>query len=181
MEYNSINLSKDKLKAHERSVVSARTYNAVLGSTILYGIVANIIQCTYFSHHPISVYSYNKILWGYVVLSILAVIINAFAESALMRFLAYNMLALPFGVALSCLLQERGLTVETVNHAFTLTGVIAFCMISISFIKPDLFAGLGKILFVSLIGILIASIISIFIGGITAVDYFAAIVFSAFK
>ena len=178
-ENRPVNLSKDFVGVGVQEI-SARAYNAVLGGVVLYGIIANILECTYFSNHPIAPENYGKICLAYLIIGILAISVNALVNNTVIRFIAYNALVLPLGVVLSVALQSKGVSIITVNQVFTITAIITFVMISASFVKPELFANLGRVLFICLLGILASIVVELFVGQIILVDYFAAVVFSLY-
>lgn len=162
-------------------VLSARTYNLVLGGVVLYGIIMNVILCATCKD---AVMAMNPLtfLVGYFVSCIAGVLISTFSKNPIISFVGYNMVVVPIGLALSTALEEYGgVGSAVVIQAFLYTAIITGCMISLSIINPEFFSKLGGILFGSLIGLIIAEIVALFLGlDQIAISWFGAVVFSLY-
>ncbi len=149
-------------------IITDRKYNAIMGGTILWGIIINIILCyrcgdTVMMMNPLSFYI------AYFILVIAGTLMMARSDSPVVCFIGYNMVVVPVGLAISCLVTLYGGPGSTVvTMTFLYTAIITGCMIALSVIYPDFFGRLGGILFSALMGLVICRIINIFFG----YDYF---------
>ncbi|MCR4611118.1 MAG: Bax inhibitor-1 family protein [Lachnospiraceae bacterium] len=149
----------------ENKVVSTRTFNIVMGGVVLYGLVINAILCNFSSQiamflNPI------VLLIGYLVLSIVGIMISRKSSNAFVSFLGYNMICVPLGLVISVMVEVYGgISSRPVQMAFIYTIGITVIMILAAVAFPKVFEGIGKALFVALIAIAIVGILSMFIQG----------------
>ncbi len=164
----------------EATIISDRAYNLVMGLTVLYGVVVNIILCSLVGN----VYEYvNPLLFLilYFVCAIAGQFIAFRSSNPAVSFLGYNMIVVPLGLVVSTLVEYYGgLNSFVVLQAFYYTALITAIMTIASFVFPQFFEKVGGFLFFGLIGILIASIFSIFFGGFYIISLFAAGLFSLY-
>ncbi len=163
------------------AIVSDRTYNLVLGGTVLYGIVINMILCALVGN----VYYYiNPIVFfiGYLVLCFGGIALAQSSNNPALSFLGYNMVVVPFGLVISTLVEfYGGISSSIVTDAFMYTALITAIMVVAALAYPTIFERMGGFLFVSLIALLICGIFSMFIGGMyTVYSYACAVIFSLY-
>ena len=105
-------------------------------------------------------------LIGYIVLSIVGLIISRKSQNAIISFLGYNLICLPLGVVISVMVSfYGGIDAKPVQMAFIYTVGITLIMILAAVAFPKLFEKLGKALFIALIAIAIVGVLSMFIQG----------------
>ena len=147
----------------ESKVISTRAYNLILGGVVLYGLVLNVILCNFSEQIA---YTLNPIvlLVGYIVLSIVGMIISRKSDNAIISFLGYNMVCVPLGLVIAVMLEAYGgISARPVQLAFMYTIGITVIMVLAAVAFPTLFEKLGKALFVALIAIAIVGVLSLFI------------------
>lgn len=161
----SKNRREARLKASyaNANILSARAYNLTLGGIVFYGIFVNYLMCLIFGDMLKGI---NPIIFliGYLVSCIAGIVISATSNNPAISFLGYNLIVIPIGMVISSVITSYGLNSSIVRDAFLYTALITGCMIVLAALKPQLFASLGKALFVSLIGLLIAELIIMFLG-----------------
>ena len=125
-------------------------------------------------------------LWGIIswglVLPVLGIIIAVNNnDSALLSFLGYNLVLVPFGVVLGPMLNHYHLNV--IEEAFGLTAAVTFVMGLIGTLFPQFFSKLGAALLLSLFVLLMVRIAQMFIPALSnlgLIDYIAAGIFSLY-
>ena len=162
-------------------IISDRAYNVVLGATVLYGVIVNILLCTFVGN----IYYYmNPIVFliGYFILAFAGSTIAYRSNNPAISFLGYNMIVVPVGLVISSLVSVYGgVSSGVVLEAFYYTALVTAIMIVAALAFPDIFERIGGFLFVSLIAILISSFIGMFFAGFSnMVAWFAAVIFSLY-
>jgi FtsH-binding integral membrane protein len=171
-----------KTLVDDSSIVSARTYNAALTLTVLYGLIVNVLLCResvfryVFSHIPF--YGFIAI---YFVSCIAGIIISRKAQTAAPAFLGYNLIVVPAGLLVSAVVYMGGYSPLIVHQAFLYTAGVTVIMTTAGILFPELFSKIGSILFFGLLGVLVAGIFSIFFPAVSlGVSMFAAVLFSLY-
>lgn len=142
--------------------VSEEHYNLILGGTLLWGFLMNVIFCIVFSR-VITRIDYSMILIPYVVLALAGVLLNTFSHKPIWSFVGYNLVVLPLGLVLSALVAEEG--ADAVRETFQITAAVAAGMLLLSNWKPQLFSRMGPCLLGSLLVALAAEVVTYFLGG----------------
>lgn len=141
--------------------LSISKYNLTLGLTVLYGFIINAIMVATLGDFFIQI-PYGVFLIVYFGMVIAGSIISAKSQKPIYSFIGYNFIVLPIGGLLSIFLPYyEG---ADILSAMIATGAVVGVMIFISTIKPNLFAGLGRTLFISLLLGLIAEIVAVLLG-----------------
>lgn len=151
----------------EDKIVSTRVYNLVMGGVILYGLIANVILCSF--GDDIALLGLNPIiiLVGYLVLSIVGITIARKSNNAILSFLGYNLVCLPLGLVISLMVEVYGgISSRPVQMAFMYTLAITVIMTLAAVAFPKFFEKIGKALFVALIAVMIIGVVSIFVTGL---------------
>lgn len=146
-------------------IISDRKYNLILGGTILYGLLVNVLMCQYVSGAAI-IMALGPIMTivAYVACIIIGTAITVKSKNPWGSFLGYNLIVLPLGVFISALVAAYGgISSQVVSTAFMYTAVITLVMVAASTAFPRFFARLGGFLFTALIGLVVISVLSIFI------------------
>ena len=165
----------------ENELIQASKFNLIMGGVVLYGLVINAILCA--TVGPYIWYSLPAIVItiGYVVCVLAGTWITHRYDQPIISFLGYNLVVVPVGIFVSELVMlYGGLRSSVVTQAFVMTALITLIMVVAAYLFPQVFASIGRFLFVSLIGIVIASIVSIFTGTIYMVSLFAAAIFALY-
>ena len=165
-------LSSKKVRAErlnrvvaEDKIISTRVYNLIMGGVVLYGLIMNVILCS-FSDELAVMINPIVLLIGYIVLSIVGLIISRKSNNAIVSFLGYNLICLPLGVVISVMVSfYGGIDARPVQMAFIYTVGITLIMVLAAIAFPKLFEKLGKALFIALIAIAIVGVLSMFIQG----------------
>ena len=165
----------------EDQIVSTRTFNLVMGGVVLYGLIVNVILCSFSTQIAMNLNPF-VLLIGYIVLSIVGIMISRKSNNAFISFLGYNMICVPLGLVIAVMLEVYGgIGSSNVQMAFIYTIGITVIMMLGAIAFPKLFEKLGKALFVALIAIAIIGVISIFVTGLQFVySLLGAVLFSLY-
>lgn len=152
-------------------------FNLVLGGTILWGLLLNLIFTVLFQNF---FYNMNPLILyvGYFVLAIIGIFISI-SHSPVMSFIGYNMVVIPSGAVLSVALVSYGS--ETIVKALAIVCFVTFIMIFASIKFPDFFIGIGKPLFLSLLIGFIIEVICMLLGVYSTIfDWVFVLIFSGY-
>lgn len=167
-------------RMYSNDAISRNTYNMIMGGTVLYGLIMNVILCIAFPDISSFVDTVPFVI-GYFIIGFAGIAITYNSDNPIISFIGYNLVAVPVGLVASSVLQEYGLASRIVIEAFTYTAVITFTMVIAASIKPEWFSGLGTILFICLTGLLISGVVGIFFNfDMTVQSWVGAIVFSLY-
>lgn len=145
-------------------IISDRAYNTVLGSTIGWGILLNVILCMFCGDFVDSI---NPLVFliGYFVCAFSGMAIAYKSDNPIISFIGYNMVVVPVGLVIACVVSAYGgLGSEVVGLAFVFTMIITFCMVGLSVIYPSFFSKIGGLLISTLIGLIICESFSLIFG-----------------
>jgi FtsH-binding integral membrane protein len=158
--------------------VSVKTYNLIIGAMLLYGFVANAIM----------VATCNKIfsnvnpivfLIGYFVSALIGSVMANASDNPIVSFIGYSLIVVPIGALLSICLPSYPM--DLILSAIIVTAVVTALMMAAATIYPDIFAGMGPALLLSLIiGIIVELIASLMGYGGDIFNWFFIIVFSLY-
>ncbi len=187
----TVNNSMSRERKYERlncfappeMIVSDRKYNLIMGGTILYGLIVNILMCQYFpAEQLVSAIGPIGSLIAYVVLVFAGTVMAAGSKNAWISFLGYNLIVVPLGVTVTILVGAYGgLSSSVVISAMWYTGIVTVAMMAAATAFPKFFARMGGFLFSALIGLLICGLVSMFIPALYSVYAFAgAVIFSLY-
>lgn len=167
--------------AEPETVVSDRIYNLVMGGTIFYGIIVNVIMCFAFGDMLEGV-NIALFLVFYFVSCVVGTIMSSRSDNPIISFIGYNLVVVPVGMVVSSVIAEYGgLGSYIVFQAFLITAAISGAMILLSIAYPSFFARLGGLLLGALTGLIIIEIIFIILG-IPQIwtSWVAAVIFSLY-
>ena len=142
--------------------VSEEKYNLILGGTLLWGFLMNVVFCIAFSR-VVTQIDFSLILIPYVVLALAGVLLNTLSHRPVWSFVGYNLVVLPLGLVLSALVAEEG--ADAVRETFQITAAVAAGMLLLSNWKPQLFSRMGPCLLGALLVALAAEVVTYFLGG----------------
>lgn len=157
---------KEEMKVFHANdvIISDRAYNTVLGCTIGWGVLLNVILCVFCGDFVASV---NPIVFliAYFACAFGGMAIAYKSDSPIVSFIGYNMVVVPVGLVISSVVSAYGgIGSEVIAYAFLFTMIITGCMIALSVIYPAFFSRIGGLLLSALLGLLICGVLSIFIG-----------------
>lgn len=145
-------------------IVSDRTYNGVLLGVLLWGLLANVLLCT-FVHDLYSHISPTVFLIGYSLCAIAGIAISRRSRNPWISFLGYNLVVVPFGLMLSTVIEAYGgIDSKIVSDAFLYTLLIAVGISGAALAFPKLFEKLGGMLAGILFGLILCEVVLLILG-----------------
>jgi FtsH-binding integral membrane protein len=174
---------EERLNSGIADQISARTYNAVMCATLLWGFLVNAAMVAYCATPIVNALAGVKswvILVGYLVFAIGGIVLSVKSTNPWISFLGFNLLVLPMGVVL-CLIVPW-MPVAIVTKALLLTGIVTATMILLGLIYPQVFLGLGRTLFIALLVGIVAELVATFLLRYrgAAFDWLFVILFSGY-
>ena len=145
----------DKPSLTRDFAVSPESFNLILGGTLLWGFVMNVLFCIFFSRAAVQL-PYGAVLIVYIVLALAGILINMGSDKPIWSFVGYNLVVLPLGIVLSVLLE--GADPDGVRETFQITAAVTAGMLLLSNWKPDFFSRIGPCLLGALALTLIAEL-----------------------
>ena len=174
---------EERLNSGIADQIEARTFNAIMCGTLLWGFLVNALMVAYLAE-PIVAFLAGVKPWitivGYFVLAFAGIFIAMKSDKPAISFLGFNLLVLPMGVVL-CLIVPW-MPVAIVTKALLLTGLVTATMILLGLVRPQLFLGLGRTLIIALLVGIVAELLATFAFHYTgaAFDWIFVIIFSAY-
>ena len=139
--------------------LSDRAYNIAVGGFTAYGLIISAILASVLDgriDNPL------VFIICYFVFGIAGILMAVKSDNPIVSFIGYNLLVVPVGFVVDVCVEQYIAT--DVISAFAVTGFITVIMVGIASIKPDIFQGMGRTLFISLIVAIIAEIIAMIFG-----------------
>lgn len=174
---------QERLNSGLADAISSRKYNVIMCLAIMWGFLVNAVMVEY-----ISVPMMNLVLkmgalgffLAYLACAIIGILMSAKSSNPFVSFIGYNLLVLPMGVVLCVLIP--GLPAQVVTKAMLLTGIVTATMTLLGLVKPEIFLGLGRTLFIALLVGIVAELIATFAFHYTgtAFDWLFVILFSGY-
>ncbi len=155
MENNQM-VKLERMQNTAGTTLSENAYNAVIGLTVLWGIIVNILMSTFLSPFILGI-DYRVVLILYIVLSLACVMLVYKSNTPVVSFLGFTGLAFAMGMLLTFYLTVY--SGRSIYNAFIMTGIIVVVMLLVSTIYPTFFLSIGRALGLALIGSLIVSLI----------------------
>lgn len=177
------NRKAERLESGLPDTLSARNYNLALCGTLTYGLVVNALM-VYFLYGPLqqmaSMLGWLGMLLVYLVPTIAGIIIANRSTRPLVSFLGYNLVVLPIGLMLA--LVVPGLPAGLVVKAMGLTAMVTLTMTLLAVVRPQLFLGIGRTLFIALLVGLLAEVVATFLLGYRGAmfDWLFVLLFSGY-
>ena len=174
---------EERLNSGLADTISSRKYNVIMCLTLMWGFLVNAVMVEYLSVPVMGLVAKMGGLGfflAYLACAIVGIVMSAKSSNPVVSFIGYNLLVLPMGVVLCCLIP--GLSAAIVTKALLLTGIVTATMTLLGFVKPEIFIGLGRTLFIALIVGIIAELIATFAFHYTgaAFDWLFVILFSGY-
>lgn len=158
--------------------LSFRKYNALIGATILWGLVINAIICKFFADVVMSINPIALII-GYFISAIAGILIARSSMNAFVSFIGYNLVVLPIGAILSLAVSQYNPAL--VANAMFSTAVVVTAMLVLAVVWPGLFEGLGGTLFAALLlSIVVELVLMLFGMDLAIMDWVVLIIFCGY-
>ena len=158
--------------------VPRERFNLILGLTLLWGFVMNILFCIFFGRAAAEL-PYRVILLAYIVLAFTGILINTRSTKPIWSFVGYNLVVLPLGLVLSSLIADAG--ADAVRETFQITAAVTAGMLLLSNWKPETFSRMGPCLFGALLLTLAAELVSfLFSRSFEWINVLAALIFCGY-
>jgi len=176
---NSKEAKQQRLLSTDGLSLTENTYNVVIGLTLLWGIVINVVMAWFLTPY-ILMLNYWLVLILYFVLSIGSVIVVFRSHNPVVSFLGFTGLAIGMGLMLTFYLTA--FTSATIYSAFLATGVIVVVMMIMSMIYPRFFLSIGRVLGLALIGSIVVELVGglLFHLSLGFMDYIIVVIFAGF-
>ncbi len=174
---------EERLNSGLADKVDARTYNAVMCGTLLWGFMVNALMVAYCAvpiANALAGVKSRMVIVGYLVFAIGGIVLSVKSDNPWISFLGFNLLVVPMGVVLCLIVPWMPVTIVT--KALLLTGIVTATMILLGLIRPQLFLGLGRTLFIALLVGIVAELVATFLLGYRGVafDWLFVIIFSGY-
>ena len=165
----------------EDEIVADRIYNGILLGVLLWGLLINVLLCTFLGDRMLYV-NPTVLIILYFICAFAGTLIAGKSRKPLISFLGYNLVVIPFGLVLSAIVAGYGgADSRLVTDAFLYTVFITVGMTGAALAFPNLFAKLGGALLGTLGGLLICEILLlIFRVNQNVTDWIAAGLFSLY-
>lgn len=136
--------------------VTRERFNLILGGTLLWGFVMNVLFCLFFTE-AVARMSYTLIMLLYMALAFAGILINKYSNKPIWSFVGYNLVVLPLGLVLSALLADAD--PDAVRETFQITAGVTAGLLLLSNWKPDFFSKIAPCLFGTLLLALIGEVV----------------------
>lgn len=141
--------------------LSLEQYNGVIGAVLIEGLLLSALLAKMLGG-LFSLISPLALVIGYLIISIIGIVVTHRSDRPLMSFLGYNLVVVPTGILLSVLL--RGVKTDLIIHALLITAGVVLVMIGAAQLRPRIFLKMGRALSVALIAVIIIEIIAAIAG-----------------
>ena len=154
-----------RLNSFEGTLLSDRAYNALIGFTVLCGLVVNAVMAFCMPASAIAFVAERPlvVLIGFLVVSIGSIFVIHRSDNALVSFIAFIVLSVAFGTLVALMVSTY--TTASVQRAFLMTAAVTGLMILAAVVFPGTFLKLGRALFIALIGTLVVEVITMLVTG----------------
>jgi FtsH-binding integral membrane protein len=160
MKKSNIKNRKDS-RTEMEDTISPRTYNAILGGTLLYGFLVNALLVLV-ARPLVEAIDPVVFLIGYLVSALVGALIANKSSNPAISFVGYNLIVVPVGLLLAIVLP--GYDARQIFLAALLTGVVTLVMMLLTVSFPNFFASLGSTLFWSLLICVAVEFIALLLG-----------------
>lgn len=135
----------------ENHIVDIRVYNMIMGGTILYGLVINIVMCLIFGNLMRSI-NPIAITLIYVVCCVIGKLVATDSDKPVISFVGYNLVVIPMGLVLTCIVESLYIDSIVIVQAIIITACIVIFMVGLAIIYSDFFGKLSGIFCASILG-----------------------------
>lgn len=168
----------ERMRSGLADSVNVSMYNLVIGAMLLYGFIVNAAMVAFCGDMFVNMNPIAFII-GYFVSAIAGSIIAMKSSNPVISFIGYNLVVLPIGALLSICLP--GYSANDIVSAMVATGIVTLVMTGASVAFPNVFAGMGRSLFISLLLGLVVELIASLMGyNGNIFNWFFVIIFSCY-
>ncbi len=166
-------------------LLSSTVYNLVIGATLLWGFLANLVIVGSVSPTSILAFGYIPFVIGYFVCAMAGAWLFNRSDNPVVSFLGYNLVVLPFGLLLNVVINVvyAGPRYEgLVQEAIQTTAFVTLVMMILGATFPRFFQKIAGALFSALIAVIIVEVIGRMIFGWShgATDWVVAAIFCGY-
>lgn len=136
-------------------------FNVTIGAVLFYGFLMNFLICKHMTGFFTSMNPIVLVI-GYIICVIIGGLMSSRSDNPIISFLGYNLVVLPVGAVLSVCLA--GVNPDLIVRAATVTAGVTAIMLLGAIAFPEIFRGMGRILFFSLIAVIIVEVICMIFG-----------------
>lgn len=166
----------------QRDEIAPQTYNMIIGATLLYGFIINMIMVACCGDFAMSMNPIAFII-AYFVMAISGGLMVRKSDSPVISFIGYNLIVIPLGLCLTIIINaylSAGYE-STIITAFLLTAVVTLVMMGLGAMFPTFFLSIGRTLCISLLITVIAELILFFVGiQLGIIDYIVVLIFCGY-
>lgn len=162
-------------------IISDRLYNLIMLGVLLWGLLVNVLLCVFAADFAMLL-NPLVLLVLYLVCAFVGIRVARRSRRAIVSFLGYNLVVVPFGLMLSVMLSAYGgISASVVADAFLYTLLITVGMGAVTLIAPSFFERIGGALLGCLIGLIVCEIVLLlFRVDQVITDWIAAALFSLY-
>ncbi len=165
-----------------RDEISPQTYNLIIGATLLYGFIINMIMVACCADFAMSMNPIAFII-SYFVMAIAGGLMVHKSDSPVISFIGYNLIVIPLGLCLTIIVNAYLYSgyETTIITAFLITAVVTLVMMGLGSMFPTFFLSIGRTLCISLIITVVAELILYFLGvQLGIADYIVVLIFCGY-
>ncbi len=168
-----------RLVANDDPVITSQMYNGVLGGTVLWGILVNIIMSIVFADAILDM-NYLAVVLIYFIGSFVSMLVVYNSSNPVISFVGFTGLSISMGLLLTFYVSLFDFA--SIMLAFVSTGIVVGIMIACTVLFPEFFKGLGRVLFATLLIAVATEFILSLIMGIdsTIFDYLIVVIFCGY-
>jgi len=154
-----------RLASTSGNLLSDRAYNAIIGFTLLCGLVINALMAVALPASITNLIESNYLAFiiGFFVVAIGSTIVIHRSDNPVVSFLGFIVLSVAFGAIVAVTVSLY--TAASVQRAFIMTAGVTGLMILAAVVFPGVFLKLGRALFVALVAVLIVEVLTLLITG----------------
>ena len=161
-------------------IISASTYNLVIGLTLIWGFAVNWWMLLNISVESISRIDPLVFFIGYIASCFFGIYLFSKSSSPVVSFIGYNFVVVPFGLVINLVVSQYDPNI--VLQAVRVTGMVTFVMMLLGSMYPAFFNKIASGLTIALLCVIIVELIEVFVfnthHGI--LDWLVAIIFCGY-
>lgn len=166
----------------QRDEISPQTYNMIIGATLLYGFVINMIMVACCADFAMSM---NPIAFtiAYFAMALIGGFMVRKSDNPVISFIGYNLMVVPMGLCLTIIITAYSMAGfgSTIITAFAITTIVTVLMMALGAMFPTFFLSMGRTLGISLLIAVIAELILYFVGiQLGIFDYIVVLIFCGY-
>lgn len=176
--FNNKKRKEARINQNLPDMISASSYNLIIGAMLLYGFIINVILVL-FAGSIVSAINPIALLIGYFICVIVASFMVAKSQNPVISFIGYNLIVVPVGALMSIIVPFYD--PKHIIAAIVTTAGVTFSMMVLGITFKKFFSKLGIVLLASLLIGAIAEFITILFGyGGDLFNWLFVIIFSLY-